>query len=86
MQAHACAPLQLTATVAGVRPWLPIAAGLYLLQVAVAHLVWSELDPRGNGIWIGLLQCAVFVAAAVLFFRARPGFTAATARPAPAAR
>jgi len=68
------------------RPWLPIAAGLYLLQVAVAHLVWSELDPRGNGIWIGLLQCAVFVAAATLFFRSRGRFTAATAGPGPAGR
>ena len=68
------------------RPWLPIAAGVYMLQVAAAHLVWSELDPRGNGFWIGLLQCAVFVAAAVLFFRARGEFTAATARPVPASR
>lgn len=51
------------------RPWFRIAAGLYLLQVAVAHVVWSELDPRGHGIVIGLLQGAVFVAAATLFFR-----------------
>ena len=55
------------------RPWVPIAAGIYLLQVAVAHLVWSELDPRGNGIAIGLLQAAAFVAAATLFFRTRVG-------------
>jgi hypothetical protein len=68
------------------RPWLPIAAGIYMLQVAVAHLVWSELDPRGKGMWVGLLQCAVFVAAAVLFFRTRTGFTAATAGHAPASR
>ena len=68
------------------RPWLPIAAGLYLLQVAVAHLVWSELDPRGHGIAVGLVQGAVFVAAATLFFRSPTGVTAATAGHGPPAR
>jgi len=61
------------------RPWFRIAAGLYLLQVAIAHVVWSELDPRGHGIVIGLLQGAVFVAAATLFFRTRMPVTGATA-------
>ena len=68
------------------RPWFRIAAGLYLLQVAIAHVVWSELDPRGNGIVIGLLQGAVFAAAATLFFRTPMPVTPATAdldRPAP---
>ena len=51
----------------------------------VTRWVWSELDPRGNGIWIGLLQSVVFVAAATVFFRSRARFTAATAGPAPAA-
>src|SRR5262245_50130556 len=60
------------------RPWIRIAAGLYLLQVAVAHVVWSELDPRGHGIAVGLVQGAVFVAAATLFLRSPTPLTAAT--------
>ena len=50
------------------RPWLPVAAALYMLQVAVAHVVWSELSPRGNGLAVGLLQGAVFTALSALFF------------------
>jgi hypothetical protein len=68
------------------RPWVRIAAGTYLLQVAVAHVVWSELDPRGHGLAVGLAQGAVFVAAATLFFRSPTGVTAATAGHGPHAR
>ena len=58
------------------RPWVPVAAAAYMGQVAVAHLVWSELSPRGNGIVIGLLQAAVFTAIAVLLLRSRHHFAA----------
>jgi hypothetical protein len=68
------------------RPWIRIAAGLYLLQVAVAHVVWSELDPRGHGIAVGLLQGAVFVAAATLFFRSPAQVTGTTVDHGPPAR
>jgi hypothetical protein len=56
------------------RPWLPVAAAAYMLQVAIAHVVWSELSPRGNGIAIGLLQAMVFLAIAVLLLRSRSHF------------
>ncbi|HXJ33950.1 MAG TPA: hypothetical protein VMS22_07890 [Candidatus Eisenbacteria bacterium] len=56
------------------RPWLPVGAALYMLQVAAAHLVWSELSPRGHGILVGLVQAALFVAIAVVFWRSRPYF------------
>jgi len=56
------------------RPWLPIAAAVYFLQVALAHAIWSVASPRGHGIAIGLLQAAVFTTAAALAFRARSQF------------
>jgi len=62
------------------RTWVPVAAGTYLAQVAIAHVVWSELDPRGRGLGVGLLQGLVFGALALGWFRARRAF----ARAAPA--
>jgi hypothetical protein len=56
------------------RPWLPVAGGLYLLQVACAHVVWSVASPRGRGIAIGLVQGAVFTGLAILFLRSRAHF------------
>ena len=56
------------------RPWLPVAACLYFLQVALAHLVWSVASPRGRGIAIGVIQAAVFATAAAIAFRARSRF------------
>ncbi len=56
------------------RPWLPVGAALYMLQVAVAHLVWSQLSPRGHGILVGLVQASVFAAIAVVFWRSRRYF------------
>ncbi len=59
------------------RPWLPIGGALYMLQVAVAHLVWSRLSPRGHGILVGLAQAVLFTAIAVAFWRSRPYFRGA---------
>jgi len=56
------------------RPWLPVAAAVYLLQVALAHLVWSVTSPRGRGIGIGLVQGVVFAGAALLALRSRVFF------------
>ena len=53
------------------RPWVPVLAAVYLLQVALAHVVWSIASPRGRGIGVGLVQGAVFSGLAVLALRAR---------------
>ena len=51
-------------------PW----AAVYVFQVALAHLVWSEWSERGNGWPIGLLQAVVISGLGVLLWRARPLF------------
>ena len=51
-------------------PW----AAVYVFQVALAHLVWSELSPRGNSWPIGLLQAVVISGIGVVLWRARPLF------------
>ena len=56
------------------RPWVPVAACVYFLQVALAHVVWSVASPRGRGIPIGAIQAAVFTTAATIAFRARSQF------------
>jgi hypothetical protein len=30
------------------RPWVPVAAAVYFLQVALAHLVWSVVSPAAR--------------------------------------
>lgn len=55
-------------------PW----AAVYVFQVALAHLVWSELSPNGNGWPIGLLQAVGISGIATLLWRARPLFQAQT--------
>jgi hypothetical protein len=42
------------------RPWAWSAAAGYVLYVALAHLVWSEASPKGQGWPMGLLQAAGF--------------------------
>lgn len=49
-------------------------AALYVAQVALSHLVWSELSPHGRGWPIGLLQTAGISIIVVLLWRARPLF------------
>ena len=56
------------------RPWVPVLAAVYFLQVAVAHLVWSVASPRGRGIAIGAVQATVFIAASALALRVRSSF------------
>ena len=51
-------------------PW----AAVYVFQVALAHLVWSEWSERGNGWPIGLLQAVGISGLGVLLWRARPLF------------
>jgi hypothetical protein len=56
------------------RPWVPALAAVYFLQVALAHLVWSVVSPRGRGLAIGAIQAAVFTIVAAVALRARPAF------------
>ncbi len=56
-------------------PW----AAVYVFQVALAHLVWSELSAHGSGWPIGLLQAVVISGIAVLLWRARLLFQAQSA-------
>ena len=41
------------------KPWILIAAACYAFYVALAHLVWSEVSPNGQGFAMGLLQAAL---------------------------
>ncbi|RPG27248.1 MAG: hypothetical protein CBC10_001580 [Gammaproteobacteria bacterium TMED50] len=57
------------------RGWMTPWAALYTLQVAIAMLVFSGIDPRGAGWLWGLLLASVFcgLAAALWFSRAHFG-------------
>jgi hypothetical protein len=50
--------------------WSALATALYLHYVALSHLIWSEASPNGRGVFIGLLQAALFSALAIPFWRA----------------
>ena len=57
------------------RGWMTPWAALYTLQVAIAMLVFSGIDPRGAGWLWGLLLASAFcgLAAALWFSRAHFG-------------
>ncbi len=52
------------------KPWIAHAAAGYVFYVALSHLVWSEVSPKGNGWPIGLLQAAAFSLPGFLLLRA----------------
>jgi len=53
------------------RTWAPVAGACYLTYVALCHIVWSVTSVHGRGLPIGLLEGAIFVAGAIVLFRAR---------------
>jgi len=53
------------------RPWILPAAAAYAFYVALSHLVWSEVSPRGRGWPMGLLQALALSIPGVLLLRAR---------------
>ena len=76
--ARATAPLHWAIFVAGAwgcfrqRSWAVPAVIAYLGYVAVSHLVWSEVSPRGRGLAIGLVQAvAIALVAGVVWRMAR---------------
>ena len=53
------------------RPWILPAAAAYAFYIALSHLVWSEVSPKGHGWLVGLAQALVFSIPGVLLLRAR---------------
>jgi len=56
------------------RAWIWPWAAVYVAQVAISHLMWSELSPNGRGWPTGLIQAVGITIIAVLLWRARPLF------------
>jgi len=57
-----------------IRAWMWPWASVYVAQVAISHLVWSELSPDGRGWRTGLIQAVGISIIGVLLWRARPLF------------
>lgn len=51
-------------------PW----AAVYVAQIVISMVVWSELDPRGSGWMFGLIPAAVFAIPMIALWRARGRF------------
>jgi hypothetical protein len=56
------------------RSWMWPWAAVYVAQIAVGMLVWSALDERSAGWWMGIPPLAAFGALAWLLWRSRPLF------------
>jgi len=53
------------------RRWILAAAAAYAFYVALSHLVWSEVSPKGHGWLVGLAQALALSIPGVLLLRAR---------------
>ncbi len=51
-------------------PW----AAVYVGQIVIGMVVWSELDPRGSGWLVGLIPAAIFAIPMIALWRARARF------------
>ena len=51
-------------------PW----AALYVVQIAIAMLVWSSIDERGQGLLWGLVAAAILAVPAIALWRAKGRF------------
>lgn len=54
--------------------WMSPWAAIYVGQVAISHLLWSELSPNGRGWPIGLIQAIAILFVALALWRARRVF------------
>ena len=54
-------------------PW----AALYVVQIAIAMLVWSSIDERGQGLLWGLVSAAILAVPAIALWRAKGRFQSA---------
>ena len=55
-------------------PW----AALYVVQIAIAMLVWSSIDERGQGLLWGIASAAILSVPAIALWRAKGRFQSAT--------
>ena len=51
------------------RRWIVPWAVAYILYVAAAHLVWSEVSPHGRGLAVGLVEAIAIALVALLLRR-----------------
>ena len=63
------------------RSWMHPWAALYIAQIAVGMFVWSLLDERSPGWWVGVISALPFAALAVLTWRAASLFSAPSPSP-----
>ena len=56
-------------------PW----AALYVVHIAIAMLVWSVIDERGQGLLWGLVSAAILAVPAIALWRAKGRFQQAAA-------
>jgi hypothetical protein len=61
------------------RSWMHPWAALYVVQVAIGMAVWSALDERSPGVWMGLVAALPFLGLAWLLWRSAPLFRSSTA-------
>ena len=54
-------------------PW----AAVYVVQIAIAMLVWSSIDERGQGLLWGLVSAAILAVPAIALWRAKGRFQSA---------
>ena len=54
-------------------PW----AALYVVQIAIAMLVWSSIDERGQGLLWGLVAATILAVPAIALWRAKGRFQSA---------
>ncbi len=61
------------------RAWMHPWAALYVAQISIGMFVWSLLDERSPGWWVGLISALPFAALTVVVWRAADRFGARSA-------
>jgi len=56
------------------KSWLWPWAAIYVGQVVISMLVWNLTDPRGGGLWSGLIAAGVFAVPMVALWRSKALF------------
>lgn len=56
------------------RPWILPAAAAYSFYVALAHLIWNQVSPNGDGWQAGAAQAVLFSLPGFLLLRLRRRF------------
>ena len=61
------------------RAWMHPWAALYVAQISLGMFVWSLLDERSAGWWVGLISALPFAALSVVVWRAADRFGTSSA-------